>query len=122
MRNRLLDQPGLPGMVSKDLRQGVACRERLENALMHGLALRLEQAFIGRIAHQSVLEEIAGLGRRAAAKDQLGCGEPLQRLCDLRRRLGGDGGQQAVVELTADAGSRLRHLLDRLHAVEPSHQ
>ncbi|MEZ5905616.1 MAG: hypothetical protein R3C69_11140 [Geminicoccaceae bacterium] len=109
-------------MVAEELRQGSGGLQRLEDTPMHRLAFRPEQAFVRGVADQRMLEEVGRLGRRAAAKDQLGRSEPLECRPDLRLRLRRDLGEQAIIELAADAGRRLRHLLDRLHAVQPRHQ
>ena len=58
LREPLLQQPGDPAMQL--------------------LSLHLEQALVGGVPHQRVLERVAGLRRRAAAEHQLGRGEPVQ--------------------------------------------
>ena len=83
---------------------------------MKGLASRLQQALIGRIADQRVLEQIGGVRRRAAAKHQLGLDQSLDRVGEFGLRQRRERGDRAVVEGAADHGGGLRHLLDRLAA------
>jgi hypothetical protein len=86
------------------------------------LPLRPEQALVGGVAHQGVLEAVGRLGRLAAREDQLRRGQPLQRRPQLRLRHRRDRREQRVVEFAPEAGGHLRHLLDPGHAVEPGHQ
>ena len=89
---------------------------------MQGDAPGFEQALVGGIADQGVLEQIGRVGRRAAAEDQLGGDQALHRVGQLGLRQGGKGGDGAVVEAAADDGGGLGHLLHRLQAIEPRHQ
>ena len=90
---------------------------------MHARPLGLEQALVGGVPHQRVLEDVGRVGRRAAPEDQLGLDQPLQRVAAApapaasRQR-----GEVAWCELAADHGRDLRHLLDRVQPVEPGHQ
>ena len=43
------------------------------------LARRLEQRLVGRVLDQRVLEGVGGVGRRAAAEDQLGGDQLVER-------------------------------------------
>ena len=82
----------------------------------------LEQRLVGRVLDQGVLEAVGGLGRRAAAEDQLGRDQLVEGGAQLGFRPVGDRGEQLVAELAADHGADLRHLLDRREAVEAGHQ
>ena len=53
--------------------------QRLRDPRMKLLPPGLEQALVGGVAHQRVLEGVARLGRLAAREYQLGRGEPVQR-------------------------------------------
>lgn len=96
--------------------------QHVEQAGMQSEALRLEQALVGGIADQGVLEEICGLGRCAPPEHQLRLHEASHRLRQLGLGPGGEGGDGAVVEGAADDGGGLGHGLDGLKAVEPGHQ
>ena len=89
---------------------------------MHGDAPGFEQALVGGIADQGVLEQIGRVGRRAAAEDQLGLDQAVHRIGQLCLRQGGERGDRAVIEAAADDRGGLGHLLDRLQAIEPRHQ
>ena len=89
---------------------------------MQLLAAALEQALIGRVADQRVLEHVAGVGWRAAAEDQLGLDQALHGFGKLGLGQAGKRGDGLMVEVAADDGGGLRHLLDRVQAVEPGHQ
>ena len=72
----LLDQAGLGKMVGKQLgtrlrKVGEPLLERLGDAGVQLLALALEQRLVRHVLHQGMLEGVGGIGRRAAAEDQL---------------------------------------------------
>ena len=77
---------------------------------------------MGSVPHQRVLEGVAGLRGRAAAKDQLGGGEPVQGGLQLGFGQRRDRREERVGELAPDAGRDLRHLLDPRHPVQPGHE
>ena len=83
---------------------------------------RLEQALVGGVAHQRVLEAVGRLGRLPPREDQLRRGKPVQGGPQLGLGQGRDRREQRVGELPADAGCHLRHLLDPGHPVQPGHQ
>ena len=66
---------------------GRACRQLVAQdfggAAVQRLAAALEQAVVGRVLDQRVLEAIVGLGRRALDEQEVGVGEPIQ--CCLQR-------------------------------------
>ena len=72
----LLDQAGLGKMVGKQLgtrlrKVGEPLFEHLGDAGVQLLALALEQRLVRHVLHQGMLEGVGGIGRRAAAEDQL---------------------------------------------------
>src|SRR5262245_10129386 len=78
--------------------------QRRGNAGMDMATSLPEQALVGCIANQRVLESIECLGWVAAAENQLGRSQPAKS--DDKHWLGpvSNRGQQGVVEFTADAG------------------
>jgi Recombinase/Resolvase, N terminal domain len=89
---------------------------------VHLLAPRSEQARVGRIPDQSVLERVDRVGQRAAAVKQLGGHELVERLLQLRFGAVGNGRKQREGELAADHRADLGDLLDRSQTVEASRQ
>ena len=83
--------------------------------------LGLEQAFVGGVAHQGVLEQVGRIRRRAAPEHQLGLDQSLHGVAQRRLRQLREGGDGGVVEGAADHGRGLRHLLDRVQPVQPRH-
>jgi hypothetical protein len=69
-----------------------------------------------------VLEDVARLGRGAAAEHQPGGEELVDRVLERRLRQPGHGGEELVRELAPDHGPDLRDLPDGRQAVEPGHQ
>ena len=82
---RLVRSAGLREVVGQQLGLGLC---RLREALLQHRAIRacsccrsaLQQALIGRVLHQRVLEGVARVGRRAAREHQLGRDQLVQRL------------------------------------------
>ena len=78
--------PQVDGAVSRSGRLGVygedfggnvgVSLQRRQDTRVDGAALLFQLAFIGRVAHQCVFEEIGCLGRQAAAVDQFGSIRP----------------------------------------------
>ena len=91
-------------------------------APMQRLALRSEQALVGGIPHQGVLEGVDDLRRRTAAEDQFRGEKPVERGVELAWRGRPHGREQRIGELPPDAGGDLRRLLHPAHAVEPCQQ
>jgi hypothetical protein len=86
------------------------------------LAAASEQATIGDLLYERMLEGIGRLGCHATRKDQF-C--PDQFAEGGRKRCliyPGDGSEQLVVKLPSDDGSDLRDLLHRRQPVEPGQQ
>jgi hypothetical protein len=74
---------------------------------------------MGRVLHQSMLEQI-GRGRRRALAEQQACrNETVERFIQLRFRLAHYRSQQRVGKPPPDCGANLRHLLRRAKSVEP---
>ena len=57
---------------------GVRVAQRLGRAAVQRLPAALEQARVGRVLDQRMLEAIIGLRRRALDKQQVGVGKPIQ--------------------------------------------
>ncbi len=112
MADRQFEQAGLARVMAEHLRLGVGGGEGVEDPSVDRLPLGFEQALVGGVADQRVLEAVVRLGRAAAAEDELGLEQLVESGRQLFRRLVGDRGEQAVVELAADAGGNLGDLLD----------
>ena len=89
---------------------------------VHGHTLGLEQALVGRVKHQGVLEQIGCLRRRAPPEHQLGLDQPPHRVVQCRLRQPRERSDGRVIEGAANHGRGLRHLLDRVQPVKPGHQ
>ena len=75
------------GEVTRD-RLGLGRRaiaQEFSSAAMERLAAALKQVFVSRVLDQRVLETVFGHGRQALDQENIGLGEPFQRL--LQRRL-----------------------------------
>ena len=71
----------------------------------------LEQALIGSVLHQRMLECVGRLGRDAAPKNEFGLFKLLQDALEPRVIVTGHGSQQTMLKDTADASADLSHLL-----------
>ena len=72
-------ETGLGEMMGDRLGLGArAFAQSLGRAAMQRLAAALEQAVVGRVLDQRVLEAIVGLRRRALDKQEVGVGKPIQ--------------------------------------------
>src|SRR6516164_374894 len=76
---------------------------------MERLPSALEQAVVGRVLDQRVLEAIVGLRRRALDKQKVGFGEPLQRRLQRQLVKFGDATQQLVREVASKNRPDLRY-------------
>src|SRR5262245_32882109 len=65
----------------------------------------LEQAFVGGIAHQGMLEHISGSRREASPENELCRYQAIYRGGEFRLRHRNDRRKQLVIELAADTGS-----------------
>ena len=88
--------------------------DRCGNPLMQLLAAPLEQAFIGGITHQGVLEHVSGGGREASPENELRGNQAIERRGEFRLGHRHHGRKQLVVEFAADTGADLGHLLQTL--------
>ncbi len=121
--DRPLEQARRLGVLRLDLGRGVAgALQQVEETGVQGDALDLEQALVGGIADQGVLEQIGGVGRRAPAKHQLGLHQAAHRVGQLGLGQVGERGDGGVIEGAADDGGGLGHHLDGLQPIEPRHQ
>ena len=81
----------------------------------------LEQAGVGRVPNQRVLEDVGGMRGHASLEDQLRPRQPAQRVGELFFP-GDDRRQQIVGKLPADDRGNLGYVFDRSEAVETRHQ
>ena len=80
-----LQQTGGLSVLRQDLRRCIALLlENLEELSMEILAPAFQQALIGGVAHQRVLEQVGGLGCRTAAEDELRLDKSAYGRCQLR--------------------------------------
>ena len=108
------------GCGRDDLREPVLQHRR--DPSVQDLPAGLEQRLIRGVLDQGVLEAVGGLGRSAAAEDQLGSDQLVERGAQMLFRPIGDRRKQLVRELAADDRPDLGDLLDRREAVEAGHQ
>ncbi len=109
-------------MMSQYLRRSVGIVfQATQDIRMQSPAPGVQQALVGRVAHQHVLEN---MGRsRAASKYQLGSDQSFERGCELRRLERQHPAKKGGLEAATYAGGRLRHLFQqRLETVEACHQ
>ena len=71
-------ETGLGEMVGDGLRLGACFAQRFGRAAVQRLAAALEQALVGRVLDQRVLEAVVGLRWSALDKQQVGVGKPIQ--------------------------------------------
>jgi hypothetical protein len=63
---------------------------------MHAAPFAEEKAISGGVAHQRVLERVGRIRRLAAAEDELGAEQPLERALQFRLRQVGDEEERPV--------------------------
>ena len=85
---------------------------------MQRLAAALEQAVVGRVLDQRVLEAIVGLRRSALDKQEVGVGKPIQRRLQRRLVQLRDIAQQRIGEIASKHRADLRHLTRRPEPIE----
>ena len=120
-------QPGLAEMIGQHLgfvRHHVrkALFERVGRARMPVTAPRQQQALIGGVPHQRVLEAETLLQASAFGKDDTGRIEACQCTLKFWAALGRDRFEQRKSELPADDGGDLRDLARLAEAVQACHQ
>ena len=99
-----------------------ALLEHLADAGVQLLALGAQQAAIGGILEQRVLELVGDLGHRAAAEQKLRLDQLGQRLLERHLAEGREGRQQLVAEHAPERRGQLGDLLHRRELVEARHQ
>ena len=92
------------------------------DALMQDLPAALQEALIGRVLYQRVLEAVARLGRGPVAEHQPGILQLGERGAQRRLVAADDGMEQRVGKFPPDRGADLCDLLHRGEAVEARHQ
>jgi hypothetical protein len=92
--------------MGEDLRGGIRMLKLRQQPGVQPLPPCLQQAVVGRVTDQSVLEGIARLGRRAAPEDELGRGQSVE--ADSKGSLGSVSNrrQQGVIEFAAECRQR----------------
>ena len=85
---------------------------------MQRLPAALEQAVVGRVLDQRVLEAIVGLRRRALDEQEVGVGKPIQRRLQRRLVEFGDVAQQRIGKLASKHRADLRDLARRPEPIE----
>ena len=86
---------------------------------MQRLAAALEQAVVGRVLDQRVLEAIVRLMARALGDNEVRGGEPVERGLEGGVLDTADGAQQRVGEISAEDGAYLRDFARFAKPVEP---
>ncbi len=123
-RRGLFNESGLRAMTRQQLRLALDkvskfALEGLGNPGVKRTPRLAKQRAMGRVLHQSMLEQI-GRGRRRALAEQQACrNETVERFIELRFRLAHYRSQQRVGKPPPDCGANLRHLLRRAKSVEP---
>ena len=115
MLDRLLRQTGFRAVVGEQRRLG---RDNLRESAFEGghdmgvelLAAAAQQGAVGGVLHQRMLEGVLGVRRRAAAEDQFGGHQPLQRIVELLLQHLRHGAYQLVRERTAERRANLGYL------------
>ena len=124
--DREVVEAGLGEMMGDDFRLGRGAlgviAQNFGRAAVQHLAAALEQAVVGGVLDQRVLETIVRLRARALGDEEVRVGEPVER--------GLEGGvvdpahstQQRVGEISPQHGADLRHLARFAQPVEPSRE
>src|ERR1700722_6903990 len=87
---------------------------------MQRLTTALQEAVVGRVLDQSVLEAISRLRRRALCEEDIRLEEPFQRRLQRRLTQSGDVAQQPIRELAPEHCPDLSGLARFAQPVEPS--
>src|SRR5262249_45234739 len=101
---------------------GELALERIGDTAMQLLAPPPQQARVCCILEQGVLEDIRGIRRLAAAKDQSSARKLLQRRLQSIAGNRCHAREQAIREFATDSRSDLGNLLDRAEPIETRHQ
>ncbi len=92
--------------------------QQFGSAPVQRLPTALEEAVVGRVLDQRVLEAIACLRRRALDEQEVGVGKPVQRCLQLGLVEFGNVTQQPVCEIAPKDRTDLRDLARRAEPVE----
>ena len=101
---------------------GKSLLECARNLAVQLLPAALEQALIGRIPHQRVLEAVDGFRRLALTVHELRLLELGECILQCALVASNQHAQQGIGELAPDGAADLADLLHRRQAVEPRHQ
>src|SRR5215813_6427851 len=101
---------------------GELALERIGDTAMQLLAPSPQQARVRRILQQSVLEDIRGIRRLAATKDQSSARELLQRRLQCIAGNRCHSREQAIRELATNSRADLGNLLNRAEPIKTRHQ
>jgi hypothetical protein len=96
--------------------------QHVEQPRVKRYAFGLQQAFIRRVAHQGVLEEVGRIRRRATTENQFSRQESLQCISQLAFRKSCQFDDRRVIESAADDSGGLRHLLHAMKSVKARHK
>jgi hypothetical protein len=105
--DREVVESGFSEVMGDGLWLGAAIAEEFRGAAMQRLSAALQEAFVGRVLDQRMLEAIGRLRRGARCEEDIRLGEPIQ--CCLQRRLipSSDVAQQPIRELAPEHGPDL---------------
>ncbi len=92
------------------------------DAPMQRLARRAQQALVGHVLNQGVLEHTGRLAAGAAALDEPRCVELVERQFDFPRRLLANRAEQLVGELATERRSHLSDGFTHRQTVQPRHE
>jgi hypothetical protein len=80
-----------------------------------------QQALIGGVLYERMLESVSRVGRNSTPKNEFGLFELVQGTFELSTIGTGHSSQKPMVEDAADASTGLSHLLDQVETVEACH-
>jgi hypothetical protein len=86
------------------------------------LARALQQALVGGLLDEGMLEQVGRLRRDATLVEQFGFDEPCQSLLQRRLVQGRHGLQQLIREGAPQTSPQLGHGFDRSQAIQPGHK
>ena len=125
--NSEFDEAGFTIVMGEQLRRGHGTVgelvfQDLRDPGVYLPAPTLEQAGIGHIPDERMLERVTGIGRGAAAEQQADVDNSGERLPQIRLAERRDGREQFVGELTPERCALLRRFLGRAQPIEPRYQ
>ena len=116
--DREIVEAGFREVVGDRFGLGLGVAEDLGRAAVERLAAALEQAFVGSVLDQGVLEAIIGLRACVLDDQKVGLGEPLQRRAQAGLVESGDRLEQREGEIAPQHRADLRDLPRRPEPVE----